>query len=279
MLLFRNAMMAYHDLTRDEGQSNMGAFRPSCFINVLPVGGIVVAPNTFAGCQCNALMRTSLALQPIEQQDRWAVFSGKEPASGVVRHLYLNLGALGDRRDEQGRLWFAMPRPPGYFSAHRSDTKTVTLDRVVTVNGLRPRFHFQYDMAAALEEETGIRTHRLNADTAQIRGPGAPFVAISCCRGPLDLEINVSRMPKNTQYHVRLHFAELEAISPGDRVFDVMLGPATVLADFDVMAAAGQPQTTVVKQFKTQAPDGAVRVSLAPKRGEPILSGVEVVAE
>ena len=279
MVLFRNAMMTYFDLTRDEGQSNMGAFRPSCFINVLPVGGIVLAPNTFAGCQCNTLMRTSLALQPIEQKDRWAVFSGKEPEEGVVRHLRLNLGALGDRRDGQGHLWLAIPRPPGYFSAHRSDTKTLRLDQVVTVNGLKPRYHFQYDMAAALEEEKGISTYRLNADSAEIQGTDLPWVAGSGCRGPTVLDINVGAMPSGTKYRVRLHFSELQEERAGDRVFDVKLGSQTVLSGFDVVRAAGQTHTAVVKKFTIGAENGAIHVELIPETGEPILSGIEILAQ
>jgi len=279
MVFFRNAMTAYYDLERDEGQSSLGAFRPSCFINLLPVGGILVAPNTVSGCQCNTLMRTSLAFGPIEQNDHWAIFCGKEPEEGVMRHLYLNLGALGDRRDDQGRLWFAVPRPPGYYAAHRSDTKTLRLDRVVTVNGLRPAFHFKYDMAAALEEEKGVTTYRLNADTAKIAGAEIPWVAGSGCRGPLELEINVARMPPETEYLVRLHFAEFDAVRPGGRVFDVVVGEKTVLPDFDIVAAAGELHTAVVDEFRTVADRGKLRVKLVPKRGEPMIAGIEVLAQ
>jgi hypothetical protein len=278
MVLFRNAMTTYYDLMRDEGQSNLGAFRPSCFINLLPVGGIVVAPNTVSGCQCNTLMRTSVALTPIEQSDRWAVFCGKEPEEGVVRHLHLNLGALGDRRDSQGRLWLAVPRPPGYYAAHRSDTKTLRLDQVITVNGLEPAFHFKYDMAAALKQEKGISTYRLNADTAEISGTDIPWVAGSGCRGPLELEVNVSRMAPDTEYLIRLHFAELDASRPGRRVFGVAIGERIVLPDFDVARAAGKTHAAVVEEFTAAAENGRLRLRLVPKKGEPTIAGVEVLA-
>jgi hypothetical protein len=279
VLFFRNAMMTYYDLLRDEGQSNMGAFRPSCFINVLPVGGIVVAPNTFAGCQCNVLLRTSLALEPIGQQERWAVFSGKEPDAGVVRHLCLNFGALGDRRDSPGNLWLAMPRPPGYYAAHRSDTKTLKLDGVVRVNGLKPKFHFSFDMAEDLEKAAGITTYHHNMDVAEVSGTQTPWVAASGCRGPLDVQVDVSKMPPETQYKVTLHFAELEPKRPGDRVFDVVLGTKTVLAGLDVARTAGGTHAALVRQFVTRARDGAIRLRLVRRKGQPILSGLEVVAE
>jgi hypothetical protein len=278
MVLFRNAMTTYFDLARDEGQSNLGAFRPSCFINLLPVGGIVVAPNMVSGCQCNTLMRTSLALAPVKQDDRWAVFCGREPEVGIVRHLRLNLGALGDRRDSQGRLWLAMPRPPGYYAFHRSDTKTLRLDQVVTLNGLRPNFHHRYDMAAALAQEKGIATYRLNADTAKISGTDIPWVAGSGCRGPLDLEINVSRMAPDTEYLVRLHFAEFDASRSGQRVFDVQIGEKTVLSDFDLFQARGKTHAAAVEEFKAAAAGGKLRLKLVPRKGEPTIAGIEVLA-
>jgi outer membrane protein assembly factor BamB len=278
MVLLRNAMTTYFDLARDEGQSSVGAFRPSCFINLLPVGGIVVAPNTVSGCQCNTLMRTSLALKPIEQDDRWAVYCGKEPEEGIVRHLHLNLGALGDRRDSNGRLWLAVPRPPGYYAFHRSDTKTIRLDRAITVNGLRPAFHFKYDMAAVLEQEKGIGTYRLNADTAEISGDSIPWVAGSGCRGPLKLEVNVSRMPADTKYLIRLHFAEIQAVASKERVFDLAIGNRTVLTDFDLVGIAGETHKSVVEEFTTTAENGRLRIGLIPKQGEPTLAGIEVLA-
>jgi hypothetical protein len=275
MLLLRNAMVTYYDLLRDEGQSNMGGFRPSCFINVVAAGGIVVAPTTYAGCQCNFLIRSSVALAPIEQEERWAVFHGREPEGGLVRNLFLNMGALGDRRDEKGNLWFAMPRPPGYFAATRSDMKAIKLDKVVVVNGLKPKFSYKCDMGKLLAQEKKITTYRSNMDTTEVKKTDTPWVAASGCRGPLALEVNLAKMPRGVQYTVRLHFAELEEKRPGERVFDVKLAGKTVLTGFDVVKAAGATHTAVVREFRTAA-DRSLAISLVPRRGEPMLSGVEI---
>jgi hypothetical protein len=280
LLFFRNAMTSYYDLLRDEGQCSVGGLRPSCFINVLPAGGIVLAPTTFAGCQCNMLLRTSVALEPVEQNERWSVFCGDEPEAGVVRQLRLNLGALGDRRDEEGRLWFAFPRPPGYFAWHRSDTKTVKLDNVAGFRGLKPKFHFKYDMAAALAQEQGIRVCRVNTDTTPMSGGQTPpWVAASCCRGPMELIINTSGMPPDTVYCIRLHFAEIENAGPGERVFDVVVGDDTVANTFDVVQEAEQGHTAVMRQIQTKANDGKLVISLAALTGAPILNGVEILAQ
>jgi hypothetical protein len=134
-------------------------------------------------------------------------------------------------------------------------------------------------MAAALEEEKGISSYRLNADTAEIHGADLPWVAGSGCRGPIVLDVNVIAMPSDTEYRVRLHFAELQRKRAGDRVFDVMLGSRTVLSSFDVMRAAGQTHTAIVKEFTTDAENGAVHVELVPRTDQPILSGIEVLAQ
>jgi hypothetical protein len=278
LLLFRNAWTTYYDLLRDEGQSNLGGFRPSCFINVLPVGGIVVAPTTFAGCQCNMPLRTSLAFEPIQQQERWSVFCGKEPESGVLRQLRLNLGAVGDRREDAGRLWFAFPRPPGFFAFHRSDMKAVKLNQVVTVNGLKPRFHFIYDMAAELETEQGIRSVRISTEARSIEGSTTPWVSGSCCQGPLVLEFNVSRMPRENEYRIVMHFAELADIKPGERTFDVHVGGQQIIESLDVVREAGGRNRAITRECRAKGNSGTLRISLVPRRSQPILNGIEIVA-
>jgi hypothetical protein len=280
MIFFRNAMTSYYDLFRDEGQYSFGGLRPSCFINVLPVGGIVLAPTTFSGCQCNTLLRTSLALEPIEQDERWAIFCGDEPQEGTFHQLRLNFGALGDRRDAEGRLWFAYPRPPGYFAYHRSDTKTVKLENVVRFCGLQPTFHFKYDMAAALREEAGIDVHRVNTDSTPMFGSETPpWVAASCCRGPIQLEINTRGMNPGTVYRVRLHFAELEDVQVGERKLDVVVGEKTVLEGIDIVRDAGRRNTSLVREAEAVAADGVVNVSVTARTGTPILNGLEILAE
>ena len=278
MLLFRNAMISYYDLLRDEGQSSFGGVRPSCFINVLPVGGVVLAPTTFGGCQCNTLLRTSLALEPIEQNEQWNVYCSNEPARGVVQQLRLNFGALGDRRDEAGQLWFAFPRPPGYFAYHRSDTKTVTLDEVVKFRDLKPKFHFKYDMASALAQEQGVHAVRVNTDTTKMSGEDTlPWVAASQCQGPITLDIDTSAMPVETVFQIRLHFAELEDSTVGQREFEVAVGDH--ILRLDVLQAVGRKNTAVLRQVRTAASGGRLTVSLVSRKGVPILNGLEVLAE
>jgi outer membrane protein assembly factor BamB len=62
MLLFRSATLGYLDLSRGSGVENFGGIRPGCWINALPVGGLVLVPDASAGCKCSYQNRSWMAL-------------------------------------------------------------------------------------------------------------------------------------------------------------------------------------------------------------------------
>ena len=63
LLMFRSGTFGYLDITRDAGTENFGGIRPGCWINVLPVGGLVLVPDASAGCKCSYQNRAWVALQ------------------------------------------------------------------------------------------------------------------------------------------------------------------------------------------------------------------------
>ncbi|QDU47653.1 outer membrane biogenesis protein BamB [Symmachiella dynata] len=63
MLLFRSATLGYLDLSRPEGREDFGGIRPGCWINALPVGGLVLLPDASAGCRCSYQNRAWVAFQ------------------------------------------------------------------------------------------------------------------------------------------------------------------------------------------------------------------------
>jgi outer membrane protein assembly factor BamB len=63
LLMFRSGTLGYHDLTRKAGTENYGGIRPGCWINALPVGGLVLIPDASAGCSCSYQNRTWMALE------------------------------------------------------------------------------------------------------------------------------------------------------------------------------------------------------------------------
>jgi hypothetical protein len=85
--------------------------------------------------------------------------------------------------------------------------------------------------------------------------------------------------PTPSPYTVRLHFAELEHDQEGQRVFDVKLSGKVVLKDFDIFAAAGGRGKAVIKEFKSIPAAQSLVVELVAKKSDPILSGMQVLAE
>lgn len=86
-------------------------------------------------------------------------------------------------------------------------------------------------------------------------------------------------------YTVRLHFAELDDVAPGERVFDVKLQGETVLKDFDIVRAAGGRNSAIMKEFKGVKAGTAILLDMVPKAQKltrkmvPELCAVEVTEE
>jgi len=65
-LLFRSATLGYYDLSGARETVDYGGIRPGCWINALPVGGLVLMPDATAGCVCSYLNKAWIALEPVE---------------------------------------------------------------------------------------------------------------------------------------------------------------------------------------------------------------------
>jgi hypothetical protein len=44
--------------------------RPGCWINIIPVGGLVLIPEASSGCSCPYPVQTSIALAPHAEEPR-----------------------------------------------------------------------------------------------------------------------------------------------------------------------------------------------------------------
>jgi hypothetical protein len=121
--------------------------------------------------------------------------------------------------------------------------------------------------------------------SSQLNGAGPKWVASSALKGLYFLAIDLGNGFDRPQrrYTVRLHFAELEAVARGERVFDVALQGETVLRGFDILKEAGGRNRGVVKEFKGVRVGKELVVTFAPsttaKVGTALLNGIEVVAE
>jgi len=110
LLLFRSGMEGIFDFEQDATTTYAGV-RPGCGVTTIPAGGLLIHAEGSSGCTCGYNYQTSLALAPTAPgRDLWYVFQG-ETADAPVKHVSLNLGAPGDRRDGEGTPWLGYPRP------------------------------------------------------------------------------------------------------------------------------------------------------------------------
>jgi hypothetical protein len=49
--------------------SNWTRLRPSCWLSVIPAGGMLMVPEGGGGCSCGGWMETSLAFRPIKKRE------------------------------------------------------------------------------------------------------------------------------------------------------------------------------------------------------------------
>ncbi len=91
------------------------------------------------------------------------------------------------------------------------------------------------------------------------------------------VRVHPEQVPAETApYIVRLHFAELDDIEPGQRVFDVHVQGRPALERFDIVREAGGPRRAVTRDFRITA-DRELNIEFVPRAGEPRISGLEVI--
>ena len=74
--------------------------RSSCWINMIPAGGLVVVPEGSSSCQCAYNYKTSLALMSDDRYFHYGLGGTDRPG---IPGLRVNFGAPGDRADADGQ--------------------------------------------------------------------------------------------------------------------------------------------------------------------------------
>lgn len=154
------------DLRQDSGVHWLGQARPSCWINMIPAGGMLLMPEGSSGCTCPYNYQTSLAM--VAAHDRgtadWGVYPEQQTRPGErLRHVFLNLGAVGDRRDDTHKLWLAWPRP------------------------FRPGGQFAPLNATGLFE-----VFRRNSERTPVAGTSRPWLYTSGCEGAVHYDLSLA---------------------------------------------------------------------------------------
>ena len=168
LLMFRSGNLGLYDLTGDGGVQDIGGIRAGCHVNAIAAAGLVLMPPGDASCTCSYAFQTTVALVPTQKEENWGLFYKQLPNT-PVRRVALNLGAPGDRRDGEGTLWLATPRPGNDY--RRRDIAVP----------------FRFD------RQESLTMFRENADLTTVAGTDRPWLYTSgVCgqiRAELDLEI------------------------------------------------------------------------------------------
>jgi len=262
LITFRSAAAGYYDLAGDGGTGNLGGFKSGCTSNLIVAGGLLNAPEYTRTCRCRYQNQTSLALVHDPDVEMWT-FNALAWDGKPVRRVGINFGAPGDRRADDGTLWLDYP----------------------SVGGPSPDIPVELE----IEDARYFRRHS-SLIQAVAGGGGLPWVAASGLVGAGRLTVTLTKeeSPPPRKYTVRLHFAEVEDVEPGQRVFAVRLQGEEVLAKFDIARQAGRG-TAVVKEFAGIRATDKLEVVLAPghrpkvgpagESAPPLLCGLEIVAE
>ncbi len=252
LLTFRSGAAGFFDLCNDGGTANLGGFRSSCTNNLIVAGGVLTAPDYTRTCTCNYQNQTSVGLIHMPEAELWTYF-GTSDRKRPIRHLGINLGAPGDRKDERGTLWLEFPSTGG--SSPRVTIKTTP------------------------DKPTVVRHHQ-----TQVQAGERSWVASSAATGLTTLTVALAdRNAAPRTYTIRLHFAELEEVARGERIFSVMVQGKTVLDRIDVVKEAGGRNRGLVREFKGVTVSDELTVKLTPcadaRLKKSILSGIEILAE
>ncbi len=249
LLTFRSASAGFINLESYEGTGSLGGWKPGCSTNLIVADGVLNSPDYTRSCQCPYQNQTSLALIHMPWMSYWTNSNYTWDGKPILK-LGFNFNAPGDRSSSDQVLWFEYPN----------------------VAGIPPGIGIKIDTA-------GFR--KIRKEPFSIVSEKTPWVSASALEGIRSLDITLSEVPlaEDPEYTVRLYFAELENLRPGERVFTISLQGREVTRHFDIVREAGKPDKEVVQTYRGIKAGKTLRLELTPTRGKPLISGLELIRE
>ncbi|MEX2581604.1 MAG: PQQ-binding-like beta-propeller repeat protein [Verrucomicrobiales bacterium] len=223
MLLFRSGFTGFANLFQDDGIRHFSGHRLGCWINAVAANGLVMIPEASAGCVCQFSLASTIVLEPRESRRPWSVFSAVG-ALVPARHLAVNFGAPGDRRDALDRLWLSYPR----YLPYKKTSLEVDFD-------LKAQFA-KTENPARLVRSRALTTGGVDAagygnigeESSPPIDAETPWLYQSWAEGITSLELPLTEPGgEAATYTLRLHFADLarsaESATPAEKDFHVIL--------------------------------------------------------
>ncbi len=202
--------------------------------------------------------KNKLLVKVDESAGAWGFYLRELPLMRV-RHLALNFGAPGDRRDRSGTLWLGYPRPSLPLA-------------------------LEFNMRTSILP--GLGYYQLNPEGVRIEGTDKPWLfSFGCCGLTRCVVPVIGQGQEPGLYTVRLGFAELGDAGKGQRVFDIKLQGRQLAMAVDIRKEAGGPNRAMVREFKGIRVRRDLTIELVPKvqnptQGQaPLISTLELIRE
>jgi outer membrane protein assembly factor BamB len=267
-LFGRNKGFGYHDVLRDHGMYTSWHHRQACSADTTSGSGMMIKPPFNTGCGCPWSMPYTMAMAQLNREPAIPFETFQTGRSLPVKHLRVNFGANGDRRDKRGNMWLHSRR---------------------RVN--RNQLHLTFSSPAVFypggdDSQWGIdRSGRRSIGDVPVENTDVPIVFDAFALGLKRYAVPVTTPADGKGvFKVRLGFCSLENDRAGQRVFDVRICGKTVLKRFDVVREAGKVNSAIWREF-TLPLDGTLVLDLVSPLEHPtleqlpIICGMEVVRE
>ena len=254
-LTFRSGNATLVDLTT-LGTVAFPGYRTGCTNSLVPAGGVLSSPMYAHLCVCGYEFYTSVAFAHMPEASAWTYRPNmldflRRPELGRAQRLGVNLNAPGERRAENGTLWF----------------------------GLSQAYRHGYQLSGLSVDWKGTRPFSLPERELSGERPSWVFATGVSGLASLSLPLTARKEVPPQTYTVRLYFVEPDGLGPGERVFSVKLQGKSVLSDLDVVAAAGGPRRGIVRDVSGVEAGVSLRIDFEPSKGASVICGLEVLGD
>ncbi|MFT5467636.1 MAG: outer membrane protein assembly factor BamB [Verrucomicrobiales bacterium] len=183
-LFTRSGTVSIYDFEDDSGMRNFGGLRPSCGQSTIAALGLWIVNEGSSACECSYSYQTSLAFAPASRRlnEDWAVFYDWRVDS-IVRQAHLNLGAPGDRRDENSQLWIGAPRPGIEETIMPKIPGSNSWLNIPGIPQQKMPVAIQVPLTIETDEAPESGPYRVNADRIPIANTDRPWIYASVIRG------------------------------------------------------------------------------------------------
>jgi hypothetical protein len=186
-----------YDFADDSGLRCFNGVSAACNPSSVSAMGLLINSEGRSRCVCSYPYRTTVVFAPAERRlnEDWAVFFDT-PVDTRVRQAAVNLGAFGDRRDQQGTLWLSFPRPAGENEAYGYAAMPGQRTEAI-MPGLWPLPRSAaIQIPMNVECSPGMGAYRFNTDRTPVSGTDRPWLYGSGYRGIQRLELRLDHFPR-----------------------------------------------------------------------------------